>query len=138
MHLSLSASSASPPKTHHDSSRWQLHNTLLIPIPSQYAKNCLHLPQTFYKNLKIVSGRMKLYTDVCSHFWLPTSADIFVAPVSKLSSVYLPQPSLVYLPQASMSILVRRGRISCNRSTPFPLTHVYPKLLRLQRGRSRK
>ena len=75
----------------------QIDNTVLIPS-SRYAKNYLHLPQTCLKNLKMVSGWwMKLYTDVCSHFWLPTSADIFVAPpVSKLSSVsvYPPQSSL--------------------------------------------
>ena len=34
------------------------------------------------KNLKKVWT--KVYSDVCSHFWLATSADIFVAPVSKL------------------------------------------------------
>ena len=35
---------------------------------------------------------MKLYPDVCSHFWFPTSADIFVAPVWKLSSAYQQPP----------------------------------------------
>ena len=42
---------------------------------------------------------MKLYPDVCSHFWFPTSADIFVAPVWKLSSAYqqLPPSSLPFI-----------------------------------------
>ena len=103
---------------------------------------------------RTISTCLKLVLKISKWFqvggwnFTPMSALIFGFPplqtfLSRLLSQNFPPsqstlPNPLYLPQASTPILVRRGKLSCNRHTPFPLTHVrqthaWTKLFRSQR-----